>query len=81
MRRSEPEFLNVKGAQESIPPAYVAWRAGMITLLVVPLARLYTGWKNRFLGIDSWALKIFTNSVSVKGYPPQVKQGFLKRGN
>jgi len=25
---SEHEFLNVKGAQESIPPAYVAWRAG-----------------------------------------------------
>jgi hypothetical protein len=23
--RSEPVFLNVYGAQESIPPAYVAW--------------------------------------------------------
>jgi hypothetical protein len=34
---SEPVFLNVYGAQESIPrneflpPAYVAWRAGTIT--------------------------------------------------
>jgi len=27
-----PEFVNVEGAQESIPPAYVAWRAGTITL-------------------------------------------------
>jgi len=41
---SEPEFLNVYGAQESspqesIPPASVAWRAGTITLFVVTLAR------------------------------------------
>jgi hypothetical protein len=25
---TEPEFVNVSGAQESIPPAYVVWRAG-----------------------------------------------------
>ncbi len=32
----EPEFINVWGAQESIPPAY-AWRTGtMMTLYVVP---------------------------------------------
>jgi hypothetical protein len=31
--RPEPEF---EGAQESIPPAYVAWRAGTITLFDVP---------------------------------------------
>jgi hypothetical protein len=27
----EPVYLNVYGAQESIPPAYVAYRAGAIT--------------------------------------------------
>jgi hypothetical protein len=30
----EPEFVNVQGAQESIPPAYVAWRAGTTTQLI-----------------------------------------------
>jgi hypothetical protein len=38
---SEPVFLNVYGAQESIPmneflpPAYVAWRAGTITIFLL----------------------------------------------
>jgi hypothetical protein len=37
---SEPVFINVYGAPESIPrnafipPAYVAWRAGTITLFL-----------------------------------------------
>jgi hypothetical protein len=44
-------FVNVYGAQESIPrnrfpPAYVAWRAGTANKIVVPARRL---------GIDSWA--------------------------
>jgi hypothetical protein len=43
----EPEFVNVKGGQESIPPALVAWRAITITLFVVPASQ--DG------GIDSWA--------------------------
>jgi hypothetical protein len=38
--RPEPVFVNVYGAQESIPtksipPAYVAWRAGTITLFLL----------------------------------------------
>ncbi len=37
---SEPEFVNVSGAQESIPPAYVAWLAGTITLFVIPARQL-----------------------------------------
>jgi hypothetical protein len=50
MTRSEPEFVNVKGAQksipkESIPLADEAWRAGIITLFVVPARQV--------LGIDS----------------------------
>jgi hypothetical protein len=45
--RGEPVFVNVYGAQESIPPAYVAWRAGATNYRVVVPARL--------LGIDSWA--------------------------
>jgi hypothetical protein len=32
---TEPEFLNFYGAQESIPPAYVAWRAGTTTLFLL----------------------------------------------
>jgi hypothetical protein len=34
-------------SKASIPPAYVAWRAGTTTRFI--------GWQNRFLGIDSWA--------------------------
>jgi hypothetical protein len=41
---SEPVFVNVYGAQESISPAYVAWRAGTKNRVVVRQAR------NRFLG-------------------------------
>ncbi len=33
--KTEPEFVNVKGAQESIPPAYVAWWAGTTTLFLL----------------------------------------------
>ncbi len=43
----EPVFVNVYGAQESIPLAYVAWRAGTTYRVVVPV---------RQLGIDFWAL-------------------------
>jgi hypothetical protein len=43
---SEPEFVNFKEAEESIPPAYVTWRAGTSNRVVV-LAR-QAG--NRFLG-------------------------------
>jgi hypothetical protein len=39
-------FVNVWGAQESIPPAYVAWRAGTSNRVVAPARQ--TG--NRFLG-------------------------------
>ncbi len=47
----EPVFVNIYGAQESIPginvtPAYVAWRADMTIGLSYQPARL---------GIDSWA--------------------------
>jgi hypothetical protein len=33
--KTEPEFLNLYGAQESIPPGYVAWRAGTTTLFLL----------------------------------------------
>ncbi len=33
--RPEPVFLNVYGAQKSIPPAYVSLRAGTITLFLL----------------------------------------------
>jgi hypothetical protein len=44
----QPEqlFVNVKGAKESIPPAYVSWRAIRQKVLSYRSARL---------GIDSWA--------------------------
>jgi hypothetical protein len=52
-RFADPEFLNVRGAQESIPtskesipPAYVAWRAGTSNRVVVPARQA----GNRFLG-------------------------------
>ncbi len=31
----EPVFVNVNGAQKSIPPSYVAWRAGTTNRVVV----------------------------------------------
>ncbi len=42
----EPEFVNVQGAQELIPPAYVAWQAGTSNRFVVPDRQA----GNRFLG-------------------------------
>ncbi len=42
---SEPVFVNFYGAQESIPPDYVAWRTGTTNRVVVP---------TRLAGIDSW---------------------------
>jgi hypothetical protein len=42
----ESVFVNVYGAQVSIPPAYVAWRAGTINKVAVPTRQA----GNRFLG-------------------------------
>jgi hypothetical protein len=42
----EPEFVNVLRAQESIPPAYEAWRAGTSNRVVVPAVQA----GNPFLG-------------------------------
>ncbi len=42
----EPVFVNVYGAQESIPPAYVAWLAGTTNRVVVTARQA----RNRFLG-------------------------------
>jgi hypothetical protein len=42
IERTEPVFVNVYGAQElipkSIPPVYVAWRAGTTNRFAVPYA-------------------------------------------
>jgi hypothetical protein len=32
---AETEFLNFEGALESIPPAYLAWRAGTANLFLL----------------------------------------------
>ncbi len=48
---SEPEFVNVYGAPESIPPANVAWRAGGTANKVILPARQAT----QAGGINSWA--------------------------
>ncbi len=44
---SEPEFVNFQGAQESIPPAYVAWWAGTSN-------KIGLSYRPARLGIDSW---------------------------
>jgi hypothetical protein len=46
MLYTAPEFVNVYGAQESIPPAYVAWRTGASNRVVVPARQA----GNQFLG-------------------------------
>jgi hypothetical protein len=43
---SEPVFVNVYGANESIPPACVDWRAGTTNRVIVPARQA----GNRFLG-------------------------------
>ncbi len=43
--RAEPVFVNVLGTQKSIPPAFVAWRAGTSNRVVVPARQA----GNRFL--------------------------------
>ncbi len=42
----EPVFVNIYGAQESMPPVYVAWRAGTSNIVVVWARQA----GNRFLG-------------------------------
>jgi hypothetical protein len=67
-------------SKESIPPAYVGWRAGTSNRVVVPALQTgtrflgslkglqiragYLGWRNRFLENDSWAPETFTNTGS-----------------
>jgi hypothetical protein len=41
--RPEPVFVNVYGAKELIPPAYVAWRADTTNKVVVPARQ---GWES-----------------------------------
>jgi hypothetical protein len=53
----ETVFLNFSGAQESILPAYVAWRAGKSNRVFVPEHQT----RNQFQG----SLKRFKNSGSV----------------
>ncbi len=45
---NEHEFVNVYGAQESIPLAYVAWRGGTPNRVVVPACQA----GNRFLDLQ-----------------------------
>ncbi len=58
LRQPEPVFVNVEGAQESIPLAHVAWRAGTSNRFVVPARQA----RNRFLGslkgLQIWTLNI-----------------------
>jgi hypothetical protein len=55
----EPAFVNVQGAQESIPPAYVAWRAGMSNRLVVPARQAGNRFLNSWKGLQIRAQSIF----------------------
>jgi hypothetical protein len=58
---TEPVFANVYAVQGSIPPAYVAWRAGTTNGVAVPRA---TGWES-IPGL----LERFTNKGSdISGY-------------
>jgi hypothetical protein len=61
---TEPEFVKLKGAQESIPkklisPAYVAWRAVHILAQSIP-------W-NRFLGSSN----VYKFGLSMRKRQPQ----------
>jgi hypothetical protein len=50
------EHLRSSGidSKELIPPSYVAWWALYENMVFVPACQLHS-WRNRFLGIDSWA--------------------------
>ncbi len=54
----EPVFVNIYGAQESILPAYVAWRAGTTNRLVVPTRQAGNRFLDSLKGLQVWALDL-----------------------
>ncbi len=76
--QAEPEFVNVYGAQESIPPANVAWRAGTSNWVVVPAHQ--SG--NRLLGsmeglqFRAQVFKDFVHEIYSKRYM-SIEEGLM----
>ncbi len=48
----EPVFVIVYGAQESIPPAFVAWRAGTTNRAAVPARQAGNRFSGSFTGLQ-----------------------------
>jgi hypothetical protein len=54
-QKPEPEHVNVSGAKESIPTAYVAGRAGTTNRVILPTGPPgYIGGRIGSQGINSW---------------------------
>ncbi len=79
----ETVFFNLYGAQESIPPAYVAWQAGTTTLFLLgsqpPWIVLIGGQANFFLksanskSANSWAHSTIANPQISQGVSPKLR--------
>jgi hypothetical protein len=69
---AEPVRVNVYGAQESIPPAYLAWRAGTTNGVVVPVRQA----GNRLLGsLKCFQIRALTTPLNFLWTP--LRQGSL----
>jgi hypothetical protein len=69
---TEPEFVNVYGAQESIlrnrfrQPMYIAWRAGALNRVVVPARHAGNRFLGSFKGLQIRALLCSLQSTSLQ---------------
>ncbi len=70
----EPVFVNVYGAQESIPPANVDWRSGTTRRVIVPARHAGNRFLGSFKGLQIQALSFSANEwweVGSKKHPVQ----------
>ncbi len=76
----EPEFANLLRS-----PGIDSQAGGPVRQPYLPFGQPgYIGWRNRFLGIDSWAPQMFTNSGSairgdIRPFPFSFQRGRIKK--
>ncbi len=63
---TEPVFVNVYSAQESISPAYVAWRASTTNMVVVPARKAGNRFLGSLKGLQIWAQSIQATEGSIR---------------
>ncbi len=63
---SEHVFVDVYGAQESIPPAYVAWQAGTTNMVIVPARQAGNLFLGSFKGLQIRAQAALVDAAQVR---------------